>query len=72
MIRMSDNVLAFSTKTGTTQLFELFSDMWNHYLNKYEKKSTVYDQNFSYDDKSAKMNEMLKKEIAKIGLCLFP
>ena len=67
MIRMSDNVLAFSEKTGTTKLFAQFSDLWNHYRAVNEKKNVAYDNSVSFDEKSAKMNEALKTEIARIA-----
>jgi hypothetical protein len=68
MIRMTDNVLAFSEKTGTHKLFKQFADLWNHNRSIVERKTGLdFDNSISFDEKSAKMNEALKTEIAKIA-----
>jgi hypothetical protein len=68
MIRMTDSVLAFAEKTGTSKLFKQFADLWNHNRSIVERKTGLdFDNSISFDEKSVKMNEALKVEIAKIA-----
>jgi uncharacterized protein with von Willebrand factor type A (vWA) domain len=60
MIRMSNEVLAFAERTNTKSLFEKFADLWNHYLAVEHKKDTSYDKDFSFEEKSSKLNEDIK------------
>jgi hypothetical protein len=74
MTRMTDNVLAFSQKTGTSELFAQFADLWNHYRVVNEGKRNLEfiktkgdGTPISFEEKSSKLNDALKIEIAKIA-----
>ena len=65
-MKISDNVLNFAQ--GKTDVYEAFADYFNHYRATVLKKENVsYNNTLSFDEKSVKMHEALKAEIAKVA-----
>lgn len=62
MIRIPENVEAFSAQNGGSKLYTRFADLMAHYNNK-----EGYDKEFSFSEKEAKVNDMMKEEISKLA-----
>jgi hypothetical protein len=63
MKNLSTGVMQFAV--GNMPLFEMFQDYWNHYRATEQKKNVEYDRTLSFDEKEAKLNAALKKEIIR-------
>jgi hypothetical protein len=61
-MKLQNHIITFAN--GDTELFDLFSDYWNHYCaeNKIGKKR-FYDEHASLDEKDAVLNKMLREKI---------
>lgn len=65
-MKISDNVLKFAQ--GKTDVYEAFADYFNHYRATVLKKDNVsYDNTLSFDEKTTKINEALRTEIARVA-----
>lgn len=65
MVRIPSNVLAFAN--GKTDLYEAFVDYWKHYRHTQGAKNMVFDASVSLDEKEAKINDAMKKEIMRVA-----
>ena len=59
---MTNNILAFA---ADGKLLVMFQDYMNHYKSIAEKKSVEFDTTLSFDEKEARLNSALRKEIIK-------
>jgi hypothetical protein len=59
---MTNNILAFA---ADGKLPVMFQDYMNHYKSIAEKKSVEFDATLSFDEKEARLNSALRKEIIK-------
>jgi len=59
---MTNNILAFA---ADGKLPVMFQDYMNHYKSIAEKKSVEFDTTLSFDEKEARLNSALRKEIIK-------
>ena len=64
MLKIPNNVLQFAQ--NNTDVYTAFSDYVNHYRAINEDKKVDFDKSVTFEEKSEKMNEALRKEIARI------
>lgn len=65
MIKVPQNVKKFAQ--DKVDIYKAFADYFNHYATENYGKKFSYDQSISLEEKSKKMDESLRKEIARVA-----
>lgn len=65
MLKIPNNVLQFAQ--NNTDVYTAFSDYVNHYRAINEDKKVDFDKSVTFEEKSEKMNEALRKEITRVA-----
>ena len=65
MLKIPSNVLAFAQ--DKIDVYTAFNDYVNHYRSINEGKKVDFDSSLTFEEKGAKMNDALRKEIARVA-----